>query len=536
MISLLPLRLGAIRQARLWGMRSIRAGNVYASKRCLQIETRPAELFSTGQATHETRRHYLPEPGYLTPGISALEYYDRRAELMAQLPAKSIVILVGNQVQFSSGSVFHEFQQDNDLYYLTGWLEPDSVAIIEKTLNTGSDEDIALHMLVPTKNPAVELWEGERSGMQGAYDFFNADYVEDINKIDRYLDGLLKKNEYVYWDDKNKSKSGVNNSSKFQTFFNNFSLNKIPNTINETLKNSRNCLIRSIKPTIAKQRSIKSPAEIKVMHKAGQISSRAINKAIAKVGSDDPIHTEKTLSKYLDYQFVKGGCDRQAYIPVVASGSNALIIHYTRNDDLLYKDEMVFVDAGGKLGGYCADISRTWPNSPKGFTPEQKDIYQVVLNANKVCIDQCFESNQVSLNDIHEVSVKVLTQELKNLPGFGLINSGDVSRYLYPHYIGHHLGLDLHDIPSVSRYQKLKAGNVVTIEPGVYVPKDDKWPKAYQGIGVRVEDDIVVGKYSKDILNLTSGCVKEVEDIESLIRSGKVTTPGAYDELVELNI
>lgn len=506
--------------------------------RYYQIETRSAhqKLFNAGQPTHETRQHYLPKPGYLTPGITALEYYNRRFDLISKLPNKSIAILTGNQIQYSSGSVFHEFQQDNDLYYMTGWLEPDSVAIIEKRLDNGDDEDMILHMIVPPRNPSVEIWEGERSGLQGAYDFFNADLVEDINKIDNYIKELIKRNHHVYWDDKINKKNGINNTSKFQTFFNNFSLNKIPITINEVLKSSSNISIKPLHTLIAKQRAIKSPQEIKVLQKACQISSRAINKAMAKVGSSSPINTEKSLSKYLDYQFVKGGCDRQAYIPVVASGSNALIIHYTRNDDLLYKNEMVFVDAGGKLGGYCADISRTWPNSPKGFSKYQKEIYEIVLKTNKLCIEKCYENNSISINDIHEISVSSLTENIVKIPGFEKVTKNDVSRYLYPHYIGHHLGLDLHDIPSISRFQKLKAGNVITIEPGLYIPIDDKWPKEYQGIGVRVEDDVVVGKTKDDIINLTSGCVKEVSDIESLIKSGKVTTPGIEDELVEIDI
>lgn len=501
-----------------------------------QISSRPPAQFSMGQPTHETRNHYLPAPGYLTPAITALEYYNRRLELASKLPARSIALLVGNLVQYSSGSVFHEFQQDNDLYYLTGWLEPESVAIIEKKRESNDPEDVVFHMLVQPKNPSVELWEGERSGMQGAYDFFNADAVEDINKVESYIKSLLQTNENVYWDDKSSKKRGINTTSKFLTFFNNFTFNKIPNTINEVLRSSKNCNINPLTSLIAKQRAVKSPGEIAVMKKAGQISSRGINQAIAKVGSSLPIYTEKTLAKYLEYAFVKGGCDKQAYIPVVASGPNALTIHYTRNDDLLYRDEMVFVDAAGKLGGYCADISRTWPNSPNGFTKAQKQIYEIVLKANKVCIDLCFEDNQVSLNDIHEISVKVLTENLKDLPGFGMVTKSDVTRYLYPHYIGHHLGLDLHDVPSISRFAKLKAGNVITIEPGLYIPQNDKWPKEYQGIGVRVEDDIVVGKTYRDVINLTSGCVKEVADIESLIRLGKVTTPGVTDELVEVDI
>lgn len=503
----------------------------------IDISTRPeVELpYLLGQPTHETRTHYLPRPGNLTPGISAQEYYERRLQLAERLPAKSIAILVGNSVKFSSGSVFYDFQQDNDFYYMTGWLEPNSVAVIEKKLD--NVDDVILHMFVPPKDKQTRLWEGERLGIEGAVDFFNADFAYDIGKVGNILLDLVDTAEYIFWDDKSSGRkpAGGTSGAKFQDFFSLQTLTRTPKTVQELVKLLARS-VRSLSYLITEQREIKSDCEIEVMHAAASISSRAINKAIAKVGSDAPLHTEKSLAKYLEYQFVVGGCDKQAYIPVVASGKNALTIHYTRNDDLLYKDETVFIDAGGKLGGYCADISRSWPNSTQGFSQPQRDIYEVVLNVNKKCIDLCHSQDGISLHDIHLKSVEYLTKELRNLTGFQSVTEGQVSTKLYPHYIGHHLGLDLHDIPGTSRFKKLVPGNVITIEPGVYVPYNDLFPKWYQGIGVRVEDDIVVGNSPSEILNLSSGCVKEVEDIELLIRNGKVTTPGAYEELVVLDI
>ena len=491
--------------------------------------------YNTGQATHESREHYLPIPGNLTPGISAMEYFDRRLELSKRMPPSSLAILVGNVVQYSSGSVFYDFQQDNNLFYFTGWLEPNSVAIIEKHLDRGNDEDVLFHMLVPPKNPRAEIWEGERLGLEGAYDYFNTDNVDDIANIKSYFSKLLSRNSCIFWDDKSK---GTRKNSKFDfsSFFNisNYDNNTAAVTVNDIISRSFKT-VKPLEPITTDMRSIKSQDEINVMHAAAQISSRAINKAIGKVGSPSPLLTERTLGKYLDYQFVKGGCDKQAYIPVVASGPNSLIIHYTRNDDLLYKDEVVCIDAGGKLGGYCSDISRAWPNSSKGFSQPQLDIYEVVLNANKRCIDMCFESNNISLNEVHEISVNELTRGLRNLPGFESVLEHELSAQLYPHYIGHHLGLDLHDIPGVSRYKSIQAGNVLTIEPGLYIPFSTRYPEWYRGIGVRIEDDVVVGKYPEEVLNLSSGCAKEVADIQSLVKNG-ISTPGIENELVVLDI
>ncbi|CAK9439452.1 uncharacterized protein LODBEIA_P35650 [Lodderomyces beijingensis] len=517
-------------------LRSLAGRRVFFShcRRSLSLNTRPKREVKLGQPTFETRPHYIPLAGNLTPGISALEYFERRLKLASRLPDKSVLIIVGNTVKFSSGSVFYDFQQENDFYYLTGWLEPDSIMVLEKKGDHGRDEDVALHLLVPPKDPQRERWEGAKSGLEGAYDFFNADYVEDVANASSYISKLISSNEHVFYDNKSgdspSSNPGSSSSSSSSSFF---GFGKKRETLNDAIMNAGKP-VNPVKKEVAKLRSVKSPAEIEVMYAAGQISSRAINKAMGQVASETPFQTEKTLAKYLEYQFVKGGCDKQAYIPVVASGSNALTIHYTRNDDLLYKDETVFIDAGGKLGGYCADISRTWPNSRKGFSEPQRDLYQAVLNTNKACIDLCDESLKMSLHDIHEFSVNTLLKELRNITGFGNTTYNDV-KVLYPHYIGHHLGLDLHDVPSISRFDKLKEGNVITIEPGLYIPEDRPWPKSFQGIGVRVEDDIVVGKTKDEMINLSAGCVKEVTGIESLIRNG-VSTPGIDDELVTLDI
>ncbi|RKP30970.1 hypothetical protein METBISCDRAFT_15104 [Metschnikowia bicuspidata] len=505
--------------------------------RNIYLDTRPPlEVpYKTGQPLHETRTHMIPRPGHLTPGINAAEYYLRRWALTKEMPKKSAAILLGNRVQFSSGAIFYEFQQDNDFYYLTGWLGPDSVAVVEKVSDTGTDVDVVFHMIVPPKNVAKDLWEGDKTGTEGAFDYFNADEVHELGRVDTVLKEIIARNDVIFFDDKSRACNESSASGKFSQFFGLGNARLHHGSIIQMLSAARKPT-RLLQSILAQHRLVKSPAEIAVMHAAGRISSRAINTAIARVGLDQPFQTEKVLAQYLEYAFIRGGCDRQAYIPVVASGENALTIHYTRNDDLLYRDETVFVDAGGKLGGYCADISRAWPNSPRGFSDAQRDIYSVVLGVNKTCIEQCHESSSSSLQAIHELAVTSLTNGLRQLPGFLALTGSEVSRELFPHFIGHHLGLDLHDVPSISRLKPLKKGNVVTIEPGLYIPVADKWLKHFRGIGVRVEDDIAVGTTSSDITNLTSLCVKEVADIEALISRGKVTTPGVYDEAVVVDI
>lgn len=169
----------------------------------------------------------------------------------------------------------------------------------------------------------------------------------------------------------------------------------------------------------------------------------------------------------------------------------------------------MLVDCGGEYNGYASDITRTWPVNGK-FSDPQKKLYQAVLNVNKACIKLCTESHNMSLHGIHDVSVKLMKQELDKI-GFP-VKSGDVERVLYPHHVGHYLGLDVHDCHDLDRSRRLKEGMVITIEPGLYVPYDNQFPEEYQGIGIRIEDNVCIGKEDPWILTVTAP--KEVVDIE----------------------
>lgn len=479
--------------------------------------TRPQYPFSAGQPVHETRP-FLLKPGELTIGIPAIEYYERRLKLAERLPANSVAIAIGEQVKYASGSVFYDFQQNNDLYYLSGWNEPDSVIAIEKP-NDNLD-DVIFHMIVPPKDIHAEQWEGARSGVEGAVGIFNADLAEQTTKLGSYLSNLIKSNSNIYIDLPSTDKSSTTPSSVFGNFFS-LGNDKNTNTIQNLLTNyGTGKKIRSLSSVVKDLRVIKSENEIAVMRKAGQISGRAYNQAFAK-----KFKTERTLKSFLEYKFISGGCTKSAYIPVVAGGPNALCIHYTRNDDNFYDNEMVLVDASGNLGGYCSDISRTWPVNGK-FSPAQAELYQAVLNVQKQCIELCTENQVYSLQDIHNKSCSFMTEELRNC-GFMGLKSYEVTK-LYTHYIGHNLGLDVHDLPNYSRSAALRAGQVVTIEPGVYVPDDTSYPKGFRNIGIRIEDDIAVGKDT--FTNLTVEAAKEILDIERIAEIG-VTTPNVDDEV-----
>lgn len=263
--------------------------------------------------------------------------------------------------------------------------------------------------------------------------------------------------------------------------------------------------VKPLKPIINELRVFKSEAEVALMHLAGRISGRALTKAMSKRWE-----TEKDLGTFLDYEFKTGGCDAAAYVPVIAGGEHALKIHYVRNDDVLYDNNMVLVDAGGEVGSYITDITRTWPVSGK-FSGAQKDLYNTILNVQRSSISLCRESANMSLDKIHKITEHSLHEGLKLL-GFDM--SGNAMDILFPHHVGHYIGLDVHDCPGYPRTGPLKAGQCVTVEPGIYVPNEDRWPKHFRGMGIRIEDSICVQDDSP--LVLTEAAVKDITEIETL--------------------
>lgn len=442
-----------------------------------------------GQPTHETHPHLLKE-GEVTPGITATEYALRRAQLASNLPDGAVAVIPSADIKYRSGPVFYEFHQAPDFYYLTGFLEPEAVAVIEKA---GPEGQHNFHLFVRPKDAHAEMWDGARTGVDAAMEVFNADYAYDVAHLQHHIAPILARATIVYADLPPPQKTA------HSTFFS----TARGSTLTSALEGKHT---RPLKQTMHQLRVSKSGAEAAVMRTAGKMSGRSYNEAMRRgfVG-------EKELADFLEYEFKKHGCDGSAYVPVVAGGENALSIHYTSNNSLFKEGDMVLVDAGGHYGGYVTDITRTWPVSGK-FTDAQKDLYTAVLNVQRNCVKLCRETLGMSLDDIHRVSEVELREELRQL-GFDLSGNA-LTDMLYPHHVGHYVGVDLHDCGTYGRVAKLKSGQVITIEPGVYVPKDDRWPKHFQGIGIRIEDTVYVGE--KHPIVLTVEAAKEIVDIEAL--------------------
>ena len=421
----------------------------------------------------------------VTPGITAQEYADRRAALAHSLNHRGIAVLHAAPLAYKSGAVFHQYRQESNFLWLTGWNEPDAVAVME---NTGPNlGDYTFRMFVKPKDPKEEQWSGYINGVQAAEDVFNADEALPIAQLESALSAALRSAPLIYTDI-DSTKPPLNRG-----------LWKLLD------KSGSRPATTPLQPVLNKLRVIKSPAEVANMRKAGQISGRAITEAMKRTWQK-----EKDLHAFLDYHFTVNGCDGPAYIPVVAGGEHASCIHYTVNNDVFRQGELILADAGGEYGTYITDITRTWPVDGK-FTDAQKDLYQAILNVQRTCVSLCRESANTSLESIHNVTARGLVDQLRAI-GFDVTMSNINS--LFPHHVGHYIGLDVHDCPGHSRGEILRKGHCVTIEPGIYVPHDERWPRHFRGMGIRIEDSVCVDEDSPYVLSTEA--VKEVVDIEAL--------------------
>ena len=336
--------------------------------------------------------------------------------------------------------------------------------------------------------------------MQAAQDVFNADEAGDIDNVANLLPDIIHSAKEVYTDIGSYGKK-----SALSRFFSGSATK-----VDGLAKLLQASTVKPLRPLMNEVRVTKSDAEVECMRRAGSISGAVFTEAMRS-----SYQSEKQLWADVAYGFKTQGLDGEAYVPVVAGGKHALSIHYVRNDALLKDGEVVLVDAGGEYGGYITDITRTWPVSGK-FTDAQRDMYRMILNVQKSCVSLCREDADMSLDKLHRAAESSLRNGLKDL-GFDT-ERRDCLETLFPHHVGHYIGLDVHDAPGYPRTDTLKENQCITIEPGVYVPADDeRWPKHFHGLGIRIEDSVRIGKEKVEVL--TSTAVKDLRDIEALRRS-----------------
>ncbi|MCD5992053.1 Xaa-Pro aminopeptidase [Pseudomonas sp. CDFA 602] len=437
--------------------------------------------------------------------IPKSEYARRRKALMAQMEPNSIAILPAAAVAIRNRDVEHVYRQDSDFQYLSGFPEPEAVVVLIPGREYGE-----YVLFCRERNPERELWDGLRAGQEGAIRDFGANDAFPINDIDDILPGLIEGRDRVY--------SAMGSNPEFDRHLMEW-INVIRSKAHLGAQPPNEFV--ALDHLLHDMRLYKSAAEIKVMRGAAEISARAHVRAMQACRAG--LH-EFSLEAELDYEFRKGGAKMPAYGSIVASGRNACILHYQQNDATLKEGDLVLIDAGCEIDCYASDITRTFPVSGT-FSPEQKAIYELVLKSQQAAFDAIGPGKH--WNQAHEATVQVITAGLVEL---GLLQ-GDVDTLIeqeafkafYMHRAGHWLGMDVHDVGEYKvggEWRVLEVGMALTVEPGVYVaPDNQNVAKKWRGIGVRIEDDVVVTRQGCEILS--GGVPKTVAEIEALMAAAK---------------
>ena len=436
--------------------------------------------------------------------IPQSEYARRRQALMDRMEPDSIAILPAAPVHVRNRDVEYAFRQDSDFQYLTGFPEPEAVMALIPGREHGQ-----YILFCRERDPAWEQWDGLRAGQEGALRDYGADDAFPISDIDEILPGLIEGRERVYYS--------IGANAEFDQ--------RLMDWINVIRSKSRQGAqppgeFFALGHLLHEMRLFKSAAEMKVIRYAAQVSAGAHMQAMR--ASKPGLH-EYDLEAELEYCFRKGGARLVAYGSIVASGNNACILHYQNNDAELKDGDLVMIDAGCEIDCYASDISRTFPVNGR-FTPEQRAIYEIVLEANLEAIKLVGPGH--TWNEPHDKTVEVITAGLLRLGILKgelnqLIEEG-AYRPFYMHRAGHWLGLDTHDVGDykiAGQWRLLEPGMLLTIEPGIYISKDmtdvdEKW----RGIGIRIEDNLVVTRNGHQIT--TSGVPKTIEEIEALMAEG----------------
>lgn len=428
-------------------------------------------------------------------------FKQRRDEFMRRISGGA-AIFPSAPTALRNADVDHEYRQNSDLYYLTGFEEPNSVAVFSP--------DYPEHkfiLFVQPKDPEREVWTGRRVGPERAVSDYGADAAHTIDKLGEELPKLIEKADRIYYrfgSDPTFDERLIGWMRQFQRQRQRHGYG--PRAIIDPAE------------MLHEMRLIKSGHDLELLRRAVDISCEGHLEAIRAVR---PGVYEYEIEAILRYVFRRNGSPRPGYQPIVASGANATILHYTTNDRRIEDGDLVLIDAGTEFGYYTGDVTRTMPASG-AFTKEQATIYQLVLDAQTEAINAIKPG--ATFNEPHDRATRILTEGLVRL---GLLE-GDVETIIkeekhkkfYMHSTSHWLGMDVHDAGPykvADEWRRLEPGMVMTVEPGIYIAEEleDVDPR-YRGIGVRIEDDVLVTEGGNEVLS--ARVPKTIEEIESVMR------------------
>lgn len=436
--------------------------------------------------------------------ITQADFKQRRQELLALLPQNSIALIPAASLKTRNRDAEYAFRQDSDFYYLTGFNEPDAVLVLMPGRLEGESV-----MFCPPKDPAMEIWTGYRAGPDGCVNALGMDQAFPLDQLDSQMPALINGRSVLCYSQGHDAPFDLRVNAWLEAL---------------RLKVRQGAVVPQIvmmlDSWLHEMRLYKDEAEIAVMQRAAQISAEAHSAAMMKC---QPGMYEYQLESFIQHYCAMSGARFQAYSPIVGGGANACILHYIDNNAELKSGDLVLIDAGCELDNYASDITRTFPVNGR-FSEPQKALYQVVLDTQIACIEAMKPG--VPWGEIHDLSVRLLTNGLLSL---GLLK-GDLEELIateaykpfYMHRIGHWLGMDVHDVglyKQQGEWRPLQAGMVMTIEPGLYVAPDNMdVDPCWRGIGIRIEDDVLVTETGHHVL--TSAVPKTIEDIETLMQTG----------------
>jgi Xaa-Pro aminopeptidase len=429
-------------------------------------------------------------------------FADRRRRFLHAVGEGGIAILPSAPVALRSGDVEYVYRQDNDFFYLTGFAEPESVAVFAP----GEKEEFIL--LVRPRDPERETWTGRRAGLEGAVAEYRANRAFPIDDLESVLRRYLEKAERVYFP------LGVSERMSARVL----ELVRYAQAMRPRLGCGPQAILDP-RAIIHEERVRKRPEELDAMRRAIAISAEAHRAAMARARG---AMMEWEIEALVDYEFRSRGAAGPSYPSIIASGPNAAILHYINNDRRMETGELLLIDAGCEYQFYASDVTRTFPIGAR-FSALQRDLYEIVLEAQLAAIEAIRPG--VKFDEPHDAAVRILVDGmcrigLLNEPPDQAMKEGSWRRY-YMHRTSHWLGMDVHDVGLYrlgGESRPLEPGMVLTVEPGLYVaPHDERAPERFRGIGIRIEDDVLVTAEGHEVM--TAAAPKSVAAIEALTAS-----------------
>jgi len=432
--------------------------------------------------------------------IKQKEYAKRRNQLMKMAGEGSVIILLAAPARIRNNDAHYPYRQDSDFLYLSGFLEHDAMLVMIPEENGGQ-----CMMFCRSRDPEREMWDGAMVGLDAAVSEYEMDQAYDFSEVGKRLPDLLHDRERIYFD--------LGRNPMFDQ--------RLIGWLNDFRGKARKTFhapeeIHALDHMLHDMRVYKSREEISSMRRAAKVAIEAHELAMKVC---QPGMNEADIHAELLHTFTKHQCE-PSYLPIVGGGANGCVLHYISNKDVLNDGDLLLIDAGAEYDGYASDITRTFPINGQ-FSPEQRELYDVVLAAQAAAMEMAYAGNQ--WQEVHDAAIRVATEGMISL---GILDhSLDEEletkgyKHFYVHNTGHWLGLDVHDVGEYTidgHSRELEPGMVMTVEPGIYIgPEESSVRECWRGVGIRIEDNVVITRDEPRILS--NDLVRTADDIEALM-------------------